>query len=977
MWINKMKNNELKYGFRLISEQEIDEISSISRRLIHEQSGAELLHFENTDSNKVFLIGFKTPPDNSRGIPHILEHCVLNGSRKFTCKEPFVELLKGSMQTFTNAMTYPDKTVYPIASTNDQDFFNLMDVYMDAVFFPNIYSNPDIFRQEGWHYELNNSEDNLGIKGVVYNEMEGVFSSPEQILFRSIMKSLLPDTIYANESGGEPDEIPELTYEEFIAFHKRYYHPSNCKIILYGDGKLDKQLAFLNEGFLDQFQRKEMNISSWIQTRIPENKSVDLVYPLSEDESEDGKAYLNLSYVVGNNLNPETVLGMDILEHILLGTPASPLKNRLLKENLGKDIFGQFDSELLQPIFSITAKHTIPEKKEEFGIIINETLTSLAENGIDEQIVRASVNIKEFRLREADFGGYPKGLVFGLSSLAHWIYSDNPLEILEFEKPLKSIKEKIGNRYFEGLIKEYLIENPHRMTISLLPKKGLTEERMLRKTENLKNYKSELSDSELNAIIAETNNLRDRQLAVDSEENLKTIPLLNLSDLNRRPEKIEIISDDIDGNSRLLHTGDTRGIGYVKYFFDAQMISQDDLKWTSLLVSILGKVNTEKYSYEKLSNEILLHTGGIGFSLDTFQIENSEEFLTKLTVSTKALNPKIKDSNRLIHEILSSSKFDDKNRIREIVRELKSRMEMSIAHSGHQVASTRLLSYLNSIGIHHECTGGLEFYWFLFQLDMDFDNSYDMLKDKLNKIVLKLYKKENMVIEQTSEIGSEKLLKDDIKDYLMQLPDSKSSKQIITTTPKILNEGLSIPSRVQYVAQGYNFRKLGFKHSGAMTVFSRIAGLDYLWNTVRVQGGAYGSFVSLARSGDTVFSSYRDPNLKKTLEVFRGTNEYLRQFNPSEREMRKYIIGSISSLDKPLTPKMKGSVGTARYFKKINEDMIKKHREEVMETKPEHIRELTEMIDAVLEKKVICVVGNEGKLQKNKSVFGKILPIFN
>ena len=428
-----MKNSALTHGFRMVNEKEVKEISSWSRRFIHEQSGAEVLHFENTDKNKVFVAGFKTPPDNSYGIPHILEHCVLNGSRKFRCKEPFVELLKGSMQTFTNAMTYPDKTVYPVASTNYQDFFNLMDVYLDAVFFPNIYSNPDIFRQEGWHYELNNPEEDLSIKGVVYNEMEGAFSSPEQILFRSIKNNLLPDTIYSHESGGDPDVIPNLTYEEFIAFHKKYYHPSNCKILLYGDGKVEQQLAFLNEGYLDQFQRREMNHGSWVQCNIQEKKSVELVYPLSEEESEKGKAYLNLSFVTGSYLDPKTILGLEILNHILLGTPAAPLKNALLKSKIGKDIFGQFDEELLQPIFSITVKHTDPEKRGEFEKIVMDTLTSLADKGLNEKVVRASVNIKEFELREAEFGGFPKGLVFTLTALSHWMYSEKPIEILEFE----------------------------------------------------------------------------------------------------------------------------------------------------------------------------------------------------------------------------------------------------------------------------------------------------------------------------------------------------------------------------------------------------------------------------------------------------------------------------------------------------------------------------------------------------------------
>jgi len=972
-----MKNGSSKHGFRLISGREIKEISSFSRRFIHEQSGAELLHFENTDNNKVFVAGFKTPPDNSYGIPHILEHCVLNGSRKFHCKEPFVELLKGSMQTFTNAMTYPDKTVYPVASTNDQDFFNLMDVYLDAVFFPNIYSNPDVFRQEGWHYELSGPEEMLSIKGVVYNEMEGAFSSPEQVLFRSIRQHLLPDTIYAHESGGDPDVIPDLTYEEFIEFHKKYYHPSNCKILLYGDGEIEEQLAFLNEGFLDQFEKKDMHYESWVQDNIQEKNSIELVYPLSEDESEEGKAYLNLSFVTGKYLDPKTILGLEILDHILLGTPASPLKNALLKAKIGKDIFGQFNEELLQPIFAITVKHTDPGKKDEFERIVTDTLTSLANNGLSEKIVQASVNIKEFEMREAEFGGFPKGLVFTLTALSHWMYSDLPNEILEFEAPLKAIKDNIKKGYFESLIRDYFLENNHKIMVTLLPEKGLTEKRLQEKNDKLQQFKSNLSQDEIDSYVGTTQALIDKQITEDSEEDLKTIPLLNLSDLNEKAENIVLIHEKIEDNLTLLYTGETRGVSYVKYFFDTKIIPQEQLPYLSLFVSLLGKVSTTHYSYEDLSNEILFHTGGIGFSLNTFQPINKEEFHPKLTVSTKAMSSNIPEANRLITEIMSQSKFDDRIRIREIIQELKSRMEMIIMNSGHQVASMRLLSYLNPIGSYHEITGGLEYYRFVSELDKNFNDQFDRLKGMLEEIALSIFNKRDMVVTFVNGNTEVSQSKSNLKNFLSSVPDIEFTVNPYKLSPEILNEGLATPSRVQYVSQGYNFRKLGFQYSGALTVFSRIAGLDYLWNKVRVQGGAYGSFVSLSRNGDTVFSSYRDPNLKKTLKAFNEIKEYLSHFKLTDREMRKYIIGSVSALDKPLTPIMKGNVGTARFFQEIDEKMIQAHRNEVMGAKPKNIRDITEMVAAVLDKEVICVVGNEGKLQEEESIFGEIIQVFN
>jgi len=972
-----MQNQKLIHGFKKVDEKIVNEINASAHRYFHVKSGAELLHFENDDSNKVFIIGFKTPPDNSRGIPHILEHCVLNGSRKFKCKEPFVELLKGSMQTFTNAMTYPDKTVYPIASTNDKDFFNLMDVYLDAVFFPNIYSDPNIFRQEGWHYELNQKDEELNIKGVVFNEMEGAFSSPEQILFRTVRKSLLKNTIYSHESGGDPDHIPELSYEEFTAFHKKYYHPSNSKIILYGNGNINQQLKFINDGFLDQFDSKKMIFQNWEQEKWLEKKSVVLDYPLSADEDEGNKAYLNLSYLTASNLDPETLLGMEILEHILLGTPASPLKNTLLKSKLGKDVFGHFQYELLQPIFSITVKHADLKNQEKFERIIHDSLTYLVKNGINERIIQASINSKEFELREAEFGSYPKGLIFGLSALSYWMYFDNPIEILEFESPLKSIKEKMKNGYFESLIQTYFLTNPHSVSVTLNPKKGLTESRTITNSKKLNQIKSELTENEINSIINQTQSLKERQIQKDSEEDLKSIPLLKLSDLNPKSEEIKISHESIGSGKVLLHTGNTRGISYIKYYFDISMIQKEDLPYLSLLSGLLGKISTKNYSYDELSNEILFHTGGIGFSMNTYQIEGSQDFLPKFVVYTKAVHSKINDANRLITEILNSTTYDDRVRLRGNLQEMKSRMEMSIMNSGHQIAETRLLSYINPIGMYHEIIAGLEFYRFISRLDKQFDLEYESIKANLNRIALTVFNKENMVSGLiTDEIKAHEKISD-IGGFLSKIPQNEIEPVSSEFTPNILNEGLATPARVQYVASGFNFKQLGFEYSGAISVFSRIAGLNYLWNKVRVQGGAYGSFVSVSRNGDIVFLSYRDPNLQDTLEAFKGMSQFLTEFNPTHREMRKYIIGSMSTLDKPLTPPMKGSLGVSRYFRQINSDMIQTHREEVLSANQSQIRDMAGMVKSVLDKNVICVVGNEGNLQKEKSIFGDIVSVFD
>ena len=550
-------------GFVLVREENIKEVNSIARIFEHEKTGARLLHMENDDTNKVFSIGFKTPPEDSTGVMHILEHSVLCGSRKFPTKEPFVELVKGSLNTFLNAMTFSDKTIYPIASQNEKDFFNLMDVYLDAVFYPNIYKTKEILMQEGWHYDLEKKEDELTYKGVVYNEMKGAFSSPEGILMRKIQETLFPDNTYSNESGGDPKYIPDLTYEQFIDTHKKYYHPSNSYIFLYGDMNLEKCLKFINEEYLADFDRKEIDAEIKPQEKYNSIKDVEYTYSISEEDDDSEKTFLALNYVTGRSTDEEVYMDLNLLEYILLEAEGAPLKKALLDAEIGKDVFGSFDGGILQPVFSIIAKNSEVNKKEKFRKVVYDTLNDIVKNGIDKKLIEGCINAFEFRLREADTGGYPKGLVYYMNAMDSWLYGGDPLMHIKYEHAIENVKKSLNTNHFEELIKKYMLDNTHASLLTLKPEKGLAQREENELKEKLENYKNSLSEEELNKIVEETNNLILRQSTPDSPELLETIPLLSLDDIGKEVEDLTI-NKVKHNNIEILHCNTfTSNIAYL------------------------------------------------------------------------------------------------------------------------------------------------------------------------------------------------------------------------------------------------------------------------------------------------------------------------------------------------------------------------------------------------------------------------------
>jgi len=967
---------KLYHGFRFMSETLIEEINGRGRIFEHEKTGANLISITTDDDNKVFCITFKTPPPDNTGLPHILEHSVLCGSRKFPAKEPFVELAKGSLNTFLNAMTYPDKTMYPVASRNEKDLFNLMDVYLDATFFPKIHEIEEIFLQEGWHLEIRENNEPV-LSGVVYNEMKGAFSSPEMLLMRKIPESLFPQTQYGKEPGGDPDEIPKLTIEKFREFHKKYYHPSNSYIFLYGNGDLDKQLEFLNNEYLRHFTREKIDVEIKLHPPFERISEKTYLYPISEHDREENKSYLSLNYVVGKSTDPVLYMGFDIIEYLLMETPAAPLKNALLKEKLGEDVFGIYERNILQPFLSFVVKHTTYEKKERFVGTIFKTLESMVERGIDKVLVEAAINAKEFALREADFRGLPKGLVYCIHCLDSWIYGADPFIHLRFEPTLSMIRKALKEPFFETLIEKYILKNQHGSIVTINPKRGLQKEKDLKAREELKRVVSGLSKEELEDISRKAEALKKRQLTPDPPEILEKIPLLSLDEINPRAEKLPQERHEINGRTLLFHPIFTSGIIYLNQIFDVESIPAEELPYISVLSYLLAKVSTKSFHYTELANEIDKHTGGISFFPSTYSAKDTDEiYMPKYIARSKAFVNKIENLVKILKEVISGTVFNDKERIRELLFELRSRIEMSINLEGHSYAIRRLLAYYSPFGRYVEELSGLNYYRFITSLTSDFEKRFEELGERLSSLCKKIFSKNNVLLSVTADAKDYVKLEKQLCEIFEGFSDHKGETIKYEFSELDGNEGLLTPGKIQFVAKGYNYRRLGYDYNGTMLVLRTILGLDYLWNRVRVQGGAYGCFARVSRNGNFYFCSYRDPNLRKTLEVYNGAGAYLKQFDPSKREMRKYIIGTISKLDSPLTPSMKGEVATDRYIRGITYEDVQKARDEVLSTDSRKIKRFSEMLDDLMKNGYYCVIGNEAKIKEHSDLFARLVPVF-
>lgn len=964
------------HGFKLHRIEEVKEVDGVARIFEHEKTGARLLYLSNADDNKVFSISFRTIPANDTGLPHILEHSVLCGSRKFPTKEPFVDLMKGSVNTFLNAMTFPDKTMYPVASRNDKDFMNLMDVYMDAVLYPNIYKDPYILRQEGWRYEMDEKTKKLVYNGVVFNEMKGVFSSPESMLSRQAFHSLFPNSTYGHESGGLPEVIPNLTQKEFTAFHKKYYHPSNSYIYFYGNGNILKHLQFLNEEYLKDFDRSQTDTRVQLQKPFQRVKTVEEYYSVNPKDPIQEKSYLGLSFVVGRSTDPELYLAMDILENILLETPASPLKRALLDAGIGKDVEGEWEATLNQPIFMIRAKNVDPKKKDKFKLMIEKTLKKLVTQGIDPKLIEATLNRKEFLLREMEVRRYPKGLVYNYKVLDSWLYDGDPLIHLRFEPVLEKIKSQSSKKYFEKLIQKHLLENKHRSLIVLKPKPGLDVKISKQLEQKLEKYQKKIKKSELKKILAETQELKRRQQTPDSPEVQEKIPLLDLKDIDPQAEVLPRKELEL-GGVRLIHSPVfTNHIAYLGLYFDAETLTQEELPYLAMLSDLLGRVDTKNYRYQDLANEINIHLGGLSYGASPVARKNSMmEVHPKMVVRGKALMSKLPKLFELMEEVMYRSQFTDAKRMKEIIQESKAQMDSSIQMAGNAYASTRVQSYYSKLGKIRDLMGGVSYYEFISDLEKNFDKRFPEFSKQLERIAALVFNRQRLLVNFASTEEELNLKRSEFESFFARIPLKELPLQKFDFKYEAQNEALVIASKVNYVAQGADFIQLGFPYSGKMQVLRSVLSKGYLWNQVRVQGGAYGVRLEITRNGSMSMTSYRDPNLKETYQVYSSLPEHIQKLDLTPREMVKFILGTISDLDQPMTPSEKSEAAMNEYMMGLEQAEKQKTREDILSTKLEDLRGFSKTVEQVLKQHYITVVGGESKIKESSSMFKKITAV--
>lgn len=965
-------NIENVQAYELIMCQDIPDVHSTGYLLRHKKSGARVMLLENDDNNKVFNIAFRTPPADSTGVAHILEHSVLCGSKNFPLKDPFVELVKGSLNTFLNAMTYPDKTMYPVASCNDQDFKNLMHVYLDAVLFPNIYEKEEIFRQEGWHYELEDVNGPLTLNGVVYNEMKGAFSSPEDVLDREIFNSLFPDTPYGVESGGDPACIPDLKYSEFLSFHSRYYHPANSYIYLYGDMDMEERLDWLDREYLSKYD--EIPVDSKIPRQQPfkQVKELEMEYPVSDNETEEGNSYLSYNVVVGDSLDVEMCTAFEVLDYTLLSAPGAPLKQALLDAGIGKDILGSYEDGIYQPFFSIVAKNAKPEDKERFVALIQDTLKEIVEKGVDQKAIAAGIHYMEFRFREADFSSFPKGLMYGIDVFDSWLYDDGkPFDQLMRLEVFDALKEKAGQGYFEELIEKYLIRNTHGSVVVVNPRKGLTAKRDKALEEKLAAYKNSLSMEELEKLAADTKHLKEYQDAPEDPEALKCIPLLKRSDISRETARIYNTEKYMGDTLFLHHDVYTNGIGYLDLLFDVKKVPRDLVPYMGILKSVLGYVDTEHYTYGQLFNEINARSGGIYFGIQVFgKGKDDRPPVHVMGVKAKALYKDIPFVFEMIKEILCTSKLDDDRRLYEIIAKMKSRLQMGLASSGHTTAVNRALSYFSENSYFQEMIGGIDFYKLIDELERNFQEKKQEIRENLDQLIKMVFRPENLIVSYTAEEEGCRCMEEQVEELKKVLYTEEVKEGSMVPDFEVKNEGFMTSGQVQYVAAAGNFAEAGYQYTGALRILKVMLSYEYLWTNIRVKGGAYGCMSGFRRNGDSFLVSYRDPNLKKTLEVFKNTGKFIRSFDADEREMTKYIIGTISELDTPMTPSAKGSMSLNAWFTGITEEDLKKERLEILNAQTQDIRALADIVDCVMGQNRICVIGSEEKIGQEKDVFG-------
>jgi len=953
------------HNFELVREQAIPELNAVAQLYRHVDIGTQLLSIQNDDENKVFGITFKTLPSDSTGLPHIMEHSVLCGSRKYPVKEPFVELLKGSLKTFVNAFTFPDKTVYPAASQNRQDFYNLVDVYLDAVFHPNL--TPFTLKQEGWHYELEDLDAPMTYKGVVFNEMKGAYSDPNNVLSRWIQQSLFPDNTYGVDSGGDPMVIPDLTFEQFMAFYRTYYHPSNALVFFCGDDPLNDRLRIVDE-YVSEFEPIDIDAVVELQQRFDEPRTITYSYAVSDDDPDAQKGYAAVNWLLAEGDDPELSLSFAILNHILVGTPASPLRKALIDSGLGEDITGGgLEPDLRELTFSTGLKGIALSNAGKVEALVIDTLRDLAANGIDQEMVEASLNTVEFALRENNTGSFPRGLMLMIRSLRTWLHDGDPIAPLAFESPLEAIKSRLetGENLFENMIAHYFLDNPHRTTVILKPDAALAKQQEAAERERLANLRADMGEADLQRVIEEMNTLKTMQETPDSPEALATIPVLDRDDLDQKIRVIPLEVSEQAGARVLYHDIFTNGIAYLDVGFDLHALPQMLVPYMGLFGRALLEMGTETEDFVKLSQRIGRLTGGIRPTNYTSAVANSDQAAVWSFLRGKATVEQAHELFAILRDVLLTVRLDNPTRFKQLVLEEKASLEAGLIPRGHIVSRSRLQARFNEADWASEQMGGVAYLFFLRQLAKDIDADWAGVLQTLETIRTGLVNRHAMICNVTLDADNWQQVKPQLDDFLAGLPAGEFAPQVWSPDYVTINEGLTIPAQVNYVSMGANLYDLGYELHGSVIPIASYLRATWLWERVRVQGGAYGGFCTFDwRSGLFAYMSYRDPNLVSTLENYDRTAQYLRDLKLSDEELTKAIIGAIGALDAYQLPDAKGYTSMARYLTNVTDDQRQAMRDQVLATCGADFNRFADALDQVSEHGAVVVLGSQDVIEK-------------
>ncbi|MBN9317162.1 MAG: insulinase family protein [Devosia sp.] len=964
-------------AFELVREQQIGEISSLARFYRHKKTGAEVLSLINEDENKVFGVTLKTPPEDSTGVAHILEHSVLCGSRKYPVKKPFVELLKGSLHTFLNAMTFSDKTAYPVASQNLKDFYNLVDVYLDAVYFPLI--TEDTFRQEGWHYELDNTQGPMVFKGVVFNEMKGAYSSPAALLGKVSQLSLYPDTTYGVNSGGDPKAIPDLTYEYFKDFHSRFYHPSNSRVVFYGDDDPAKRLDIL-EAYFSQFERIDPKADVPLQKRWNAPRQVHETYAASPDEVGGKKtAMVTVNWMLDEITDPEAMLALNILESVLVGTPAAPLRKALIDSGLGEGLTGSgFADGIRQPYFTFGLKGIADDAGSKVQDLIIATLDYLSREGIDPKTIEAAVNTAEFALRENNTGSFPRGIALMFRSMGSWLYGHDPLAPLSFEAPLKAIKDKLaaGERVFETLIRTHILNNPHRTTVLLTADPNKAAEESAEERARLDEAQQALDAAGIAAVAEQTARLKALQEAGDPPEALARIPTLTLADLPRANKAIPIAREELEGVSLYTHDLPTSGVVYLDLGFNLDRLPGRLMPYLPLFIRALTQTGTSREDFVSLTQRIGRTTGGVGANRWLSTRRDGAGTAAWLFVRGKATTDHVGDLLSIFHDVITDARLDNRERIKQMVLESKAGFESSLAGMGNGIVSMRVRAGFSEADWLNEKLGGVSHYFFLKDLIAQIEGNWPAVQAALEEIRSLLIGRSGMIANVTADNFAIGALRPELARFITGLPvGAGPSLEGWGFEPSPQSEGLTFPGQVNYVAKGANLKELGFAPTGGTAVAIKHLNTTYMWDKVRVQGGAYGGSSGLDPfAGTFAFTSYRDPNLLGTIDVYDKASAFLKA-GVGEQDLVRSVIGVIGTVDTYRLPDAKGFTSLIWELSGDTDEARQQRREEILSASNRDFKALAEALDQVARTGQVVVLGSETAIKAANDERGGFLKV--